>query len=163
MPKTSRPAMITGWGRGKLRFGLVKNVSTSAYFRSMTPDENGWPSTGPNKRKLGALPSETNSLDGTFGSGTGGMSVSPKSPWHIPQHRRPRGMGRGSTGPDKDWVFGIDNGELHAAFLAVRLDPQNAQRHAFVEPVTTITLLEYNNSLASTQRHWRRAWPQDLA
>lgn len=155
--------MITGRVRGKLRFGFGKNVSTSKYFRSMTPTESGLPSIGPNKRTLGALPSETYSSDGTFGPGTGGISVSPNSPWHIPQHRRPRGMGRGSTGPGKDWVFGIDNGGLHVHFLSTRLDPQNTQRHAFVEPLATITLLEYNTSLAATQGHWRRAWPQDLA
>lgn len=118
----------------------AKIVSIREYFRAMTPTENGVPTVGPSKRMLGALPSETDSADGTFGPGTGGMSVSPDSPWPIPHHRRPRGMGRGATGPAQDWVFGIDNGALYAAALAARLDPNNPARHAFVEPTTTMRL-----------------------
>ena len=98
-------------------------MSIRVYFRAMTPTGNGLPSVGPSKRMLGALPSETDSTDGTFGPGTGGMSVSPDSPWHVPHHRRPRGMGRGSTGAARDWVFGIDNDALYVAALAARLDP----------------------------------------
>ena len=132
-------------------------MSIREYFRAMTPTGNGLPSVGPSKRMLGALPSETNSTDGTFGPGTGGMSVSPDSPWYIPHHRRPRWMGRGATGPAQDWVFGIDNGALYVAALAARLDPGNPTMHAFVEPMTTMTLPSYTIALATTQTKWRRA------
>ena len=138
-------------------------IGIREYFRAMTPAENGLPSVGPGKRMLGALPSETNSTDGTFGPGTGGMSVSPDSPWHIPHHRRPRGMGRGATGLAQDWVFGINNGALDDAALKARLDPGNPARHAFVEPLTNITLHAHTSALATTQTAWRRAWPLDLA
>lgn len=65
----------------------------------MRPTDAGLPMVGSSKRMLGVLPSETDSADGTFGPGTGGMSVSPDSPWNVPDHRRPRAMGRGATGP----------------------------------------------------------------
>ena len=138
-------------------------MSISEYFRAMRPTEGGLPFAGTNKRMLGALPSETNSADGTFGPGTGGMSVSPDSPWHIPHHRRPRGMGRGATGPALDWVFGITNEALNFAALTARLDPVNPARHAFVEPLTTMTHSAYDTALMTTQAEWRRTWPQDLA
>src|SRR5664279_5980835 len=117
----------------------------------MTPTEDSLPSVGPSKRSLGALPSETDSADGTFGPGTGGMSVSPDSPWHIPHHRRPRWMGRGATGPTQDGVFGIENKALHVTALAGRPDPSNPAMHAFVEPLTTMTYEEYTTALAGTQ------------
>ena len=91
------------------------------------------------------------------------MSVSPDSPWHIPHHRRPRWSGRGATGPPQDVVFGIENEALHFAALAVRPDPSNPSKHAFVEPLTTMTYLEYTTALVCTQEVWRRLWPQDLA
>ena len=138
-------------------------MTTRDYFRAMTPTEHGLPTVGPNKRRLGALPSETDSVDGTFGPGTGGMSVSPGSPWHIPHHRRPRGMGRGATGPTQDWVFGIESDRLDDATLTARPDPRNPRKHAFVEPLTIVMYLEYYAALASTQTEWRRFWPQDLA
>ena len=138
-------------------------LSFREYFRTMTPMGTGLPVVGPSKRKLGALPTETDSTDGTFGPGTGGMSVSPDSPWHIPHHRRPRGMGRGSTGPAQDWVFCVTNGILYNAKLNARLDPVKPAQHAFLEPLTTITFQEYTAALETTQATWRKAWPQDLA
>ena len=129
----------------------------------MTPTADGLPSVGPSKRSLGALQSETDAADGAFGPGTGGMSVSPDSPWHIPHHRRPRWMGRGATGPAQDGIFGIGNKALHAAALTARLDPSNPTMHAFVEPFTTMTYEDYTTALVRTQTGWRRLWPQDLA
>jgi hypothetical protein len=91
------------------------------------------------------------------------MSVAPDSPWHIPHHRRPRGMGRGATGPAQDAIFGIENDKLHVAALAARSDPTAPAMHAFVEPTTIMTYDEYTTTLARTQEAWRRLWPQDLA
>lgn len=133
------------------------------FFRAMTPTQEGLPSVGPSKRSLGALPSETEAANGTFGPGTGGMSVSPDSPWYIPNHRRPRWMGRGATGPAQDGIFGIRNEALQVAELAARLDPNNPAMHAFVEPLATMTYKDYITALARTQTEWRRLWPQDLA
>ena len=100
---------------------------------------------------LGVLPDETNAPDGTFGPGTGGLSVSPGSLWHVPNHRRPHGMGRGATGPVRDWIFMIDDGGLRATSLSTRLDPVNPIRHAFVEPIRILKLSEYNAVLVTTQ------------
>ena len=138
-------------------------MTITEYFRAMTPTEVGLPSVGPSKRTLGALPTETESADGTFGAGAGGMSVSPDSPWNVPNHRRPRWMGRGATGHTQDGVFSIKNEPLHVAALDARRDPVNPAAHAFVEPFATMTYSEYTTALASTQAAWRRLWPQDLA
>ena len=129
------------------------------YFRAMTPMTSGLPAVGPSKRMLGVLPTETNRTDGTFGPGTGGMSVSPDSVWNVPHHRRPRGMGRGSTGPSQDCVFRIENDALAFASLSARLDPPDSRKHAFVEPLVMIKLEDYTSVLVSTQSSWRRAWP----
>jgi hypothetical protein len=129
------------------------------YFRAMTPTEGERPVLGANKRALGALANETTDITGTFGPGTGGMSVSPDSPWFVPHHRRPRGMGRGSTGPVQDWIFAIGDPALDSASLSARLDPQSPERHAFIEPVTRLTFGDYNAALAATQAAWRRFWP----
>lgn len=138
-------------------------MNSDQYFRAMAPAEDGLPSIGPSKRSLGAVANETNAPDGTFGPGTGGMSVAPKSPWNMPHHRRPRWMGNGSTGPKVDGVFGITDGAFLLATLTARLDPVNPGGHAFVEPLSEMTYVEYSNTLASTRSDWRRHWPQDLA
>ena len=141
---------------GKIKVDGYQIVNIPLYFRAMTPTVSGLPSVGPSKRMLGALPSETNSPDGTFGPGTGGMSIAPDSPWHIPHHRRPREMGKGSTGPAQDWVFVIQNNELNSVELTARLDPRNPVRHAFVEPLVTVSFTAYSSTLANTQNFWRR-------
>ncbi len=139
--------------------GKYNDVSGRQYFRAMTPTEYGLPLVGPGKRRLGVLPTETTMSDGTFGPGTGGMSVSPDSPWHVPHHRRPRGMGKGATGPAEDWVFGIEQDALSPAALAARPDPSNPERHAFIEPTSVMTLPAYAAALSATQWAWRCAWP----
>ena len=72
-------------------------------------------------------------------------------------------MGRGSTRPAVDWIFGVDSNSLAFAALSVRLDPNNSSNHAFVEPLIRLTMDQYNAALAATQQAWRRAWFPDLA
>lgn len=120
------------------------------YFRAMIPTGDGLPLVGSGKRMLGVLPSETTAADGAFGPGTGGMSVSPDSLWHVPHHRRPRRMGRGSTGAAQDWIFAVDQDSLNAASLATRFDPNNPTMHAFIEPVRVLALAAYTAALTAT-------------
>ena len=129
------------------------------YFRSMTPSADGQPIVASSKRSLGVLAEESNAPDGSFGPGTGGLSVSPDSPWNLPNHRRPRGMGRGSTGVATDWVFGIDGLSLTLAELVARPDPNNPMGHAFVEPTKILSHEGYNGMLLKTRTYWRCKWP----
>ena len=125
----------------------------------MTPTVDGLPSFGPSKRMLGVNRDETTAPDGTFGPGTGGMSVAPDSPWNVPNHRRPQGMGRGSTGHCRDWMFVINMVALADADLGVRLDPEHPEIHAFVEPARRLAIEEYAIALGATQTKWRCEWP----
>ena len=133
------------------------------YFRAMIPKDDGVPLVGPGKRKLGVVSEETALADRAFGPGTGGMSVSPDSLWHVPNHRRARPMRRGATGPAQDWIFAIHQSSLRAASLSPRLDPNDPAKHAFVEPLQILAFSAYVAALSTTQATWRRAWPQDLA
>lgn len=78
---------------------------------------------------------------------------------NLPNHRRPRGMGHGSTGPAGDHVFAIGAAPVREAGLVVRRDPARPDKHAFVEPGGTTPLVQYRSALSSTQGHWSRAWP----
>lgn len=109
-------------------------------------------------------------VDGTFrdvhpdhedriAPGTGGMSVAPLSEWNLPNHRRPLGMGRGSTGPREDHVFAVEEDSVARAALVVRPDPSRPTKHAFVEPVELVELPLYEMNLASTRESWVRVWP----
>ena len=68
-------------------------------------------------------------------------------------------MGRGSTGPVSDRVFGVEEAPLAEARLAVRPDPDRPDKHAFVEPVARVGLADYESALASTRPRWVRTWP----
>src|SRR2546430_2606362 len=71
------------------------------YFRTMTRADDGLPVVGRSARSLGVRVPEDIQPDaaGRVVPGQGGMSVAPGSFWNLPNHRRPRGLGRGSTGP----------------------------------------------------------------
>ncbi len=129
------------------------------YFRGMCPATDGLPQIGRSKRTLGVKRDETLSHDGTFGPETGGMSVSLGSLLNVPNHRRPRGFGQGSTGPAGDFIFAIEHPPIVAATLYARADPMRAEAHAFVEPEKCCRYDEYLILLTRTRQHWRRAWP----
>lgn len=131
------------------------------YFRSMTPAPDGLPEVGRSGRTLGVriprdiTPDET----GLVWPGQGGMSVAPDSPWSLPHHRRPRGMGRGSTGPGDDRVFSLAPEALVTHGLVARRDPGAPVVHALVEPARGVRLDEFERSLAATRPCWDQAWP----
>lgn len=131
------------------------------YFRSMTPAEDGLPSVGRSARKLGIRVPQDVKPDaaGVVGPGAGGMSVAPDSVWNLPHHRRPLGMGRGSTGPRQDHVFSVQPAPLRDNGLMARPDPVAPGLHAIVEPVQRVLLEDFERSLAATRPHWTRAWP----
>lgn len=130
-------------------------------FRVMTPFGDGLPLTGRSGRALGVRPDADVRIDaeGRVLPGCGGMSVAPQSMWNLPHHRRPRGMGRGSTGPQSDAVFSLETRVVLAVGLLVRPDPSRPEKHAFVEPPAAMELSSYEGRLTSTRRDWRRVWP----
>jgi hypothetical protein len=130
----------------------------------MTPAEDDLPVVARSARALGVRVGGPNSdvvLDdeGRVAPGTGGMSVAPTSMWNLPNHRRPIGMGRGSTGKEEDRVFSIERENLAKADLKVRLDEYRPTKHAFVEPVEPVVLPSYETKLASARADWVQEWP----
>lgn len=98
--------------------GQVHDAEQSDLHEGNDPDQDGAPKVGPTARALGVRPDEISvDGDGRALPGTGGMSVSPDSVWNLPNHRRPRGMGRGSTGPASDRVYAIREDALTAHAL----------------------------------------------
>jgi hypothetical protein len=91
--------------------------------------------------------------------GTGGMSVAPGSMWNVPNHRRPRGMLRGSTGHAGDRVYSIEPAEIVNQPLSVRPHPPGSTLHAHVEPSRQMSLVAYEDALAATRPSWIQAWP----
>ena len=131
------------------------------YYRAMSPDLDGLPKIGRNARMLGVRVPEDIAPDekGMVRPGIGGMSVAPGSPWTVPNHRRPRGMHRGSTGPSGDYLYSIADASIPVASLAFRLDTEHPQLHAFVEPATSVEHSTYEANLANTRGHWRKVLP----
>ncbi|OGK81165.1 MAG: hypothetical protein A2050_05905 [Candidatus Rokubacteria bacterium GWA2_73_35] len=131
------------------------------YFRAMTPHVDGLPMRGRSARTLGVrVPQDVNpDAAGYVNPGTGGLSVAPDSMWHVPNHRRPRGMGHGSTGPVQDHVFSIAPVALRDNRLVARRDPVAPIVHALIEPQQRVRLEEFERSLDATRPWWQQAWP----
>ena len=122
-------------------------------FRGMKEDANGMPEIGEISRGLGVRPGfdvRAKDLGDLVGSGQGGMSVSPDDPQSLPYFRRPPALG----GTSKDPVWRITVADL-GPDLQYRPDPTHAG-HGFVEPSRSMTLAEYQQALAQTQRHWQK-------
>ncbi len=123
----------------------------------MTPSEDGLPLVGPSARCLGLRRAEVtcNADDVVV---TGGMSVAPASPWNLPPHRRPKRMGRASTGPNGDWVFEIVEHALTSQQLALTHD---APDHALVHGREACRFDELTERLALTRPSWTRCTQED--
>ena len=91
--------------------------------------------------------------------GIGGMSVSPDSIWNLPAHRRPRTMGRGSTGHACDAVYETTLRALIPYTLSVRRDPDSPTTHAFVEPALRRPLADYQKSIGDSRPMWKKVEP----
>ena len=132
-------------------------MTGKCFFRSMTPDVDGLPRVGRNRRSLGVTPDDVRLRpDGWLEPGCGGMSVAPDSIENLPNHRRPRAWGRGSVGPDADRIYSINREEVEEAGLTIRLDTET---HGIVEPASPVPVAAYEDSLESTRPDWERAWP----
>ena len=131
------------------------------YFRAMTPDADGLPLVGQSARKLGVrVPQDViPNAAGDVVPGTGGMSVAPDSMWSLPNHRRPQGLGRGSTGPAQDHVFSVTPRSLQEHGLTARPDPAAPVVHALVEPIRSVSLGAFEQALTATRANWRVEWP----
>jgi hypothetical protein len=140
---------------------MAQFFDENSFFRAMTPDVNGLPQTGRSARMLGVRIPEDIAADekGFVNPETGGMSVSPNSAWNIPPHRRPRGVGKGSSGRIDDCIYSLMNTALPIDKLIVRLDPEYPLRHAFVEPAIVMPLAGYESELAATRNDWKQVWP----
>ncbi len=139
-PETPRRAL-------RFRFGSGRVV-----FRAMKEDENQQPVLGQSARTLGArlgvdIPADER---GHVKSGTGGMSVTPREFSNLPRHRLPRAYG----GTGKDYLFGLDLDELPET-LVYRPDPDDPERHGFIEPSFRMPFGEYERQLENTSFLWR--------
>lgn len=132
------------------------------YFRAMRADVDALPVVGRSAWSLGVrVPADIQpSSDGLVHPATGGMSVAPGTVWNVPNHRRPRGLAGGSTGPSGDRIYSIEEAPIHLNDLSIRPDPARPDRHAFVEPARDVSLEIYESSLAATRPSWKQVWPE---
>jgi|WetSurMetagenome_2_1015567.scaffolds.fasta_scaffold108678_3 hypothetical protein len=140
---------------------MAQYFDEDAFFRAMIPNVEGFPQIGRSASQLGVrIPEDIEPDENSFVKpGIGGMSVAPKSALNVPNYRRPRGMGMGSTGKKDNRMYALSHADIPADKLSVRLDPQNPEVHAFVEPAILIRLAIYESYLANTQGKWRQVWP----
>jgi hypothetical protein len=133
----------------------------NSLFMAMTPDVDGFPQTGRSARMLGIRVPEDIAVDekGFVKPETGGMSVAPNSAWNVPTHRRPRGIGNGSSGRIDDRIYALSIAALPFDKLKMRLDPEFPRQHAFVEPAIMIEFAGYERDLAATRNDWKQVWP----
>lgn len=121
----------------------------------MKYEADGLPECGPSKRTLGAKEGEEGDIpvddNGMVKPDTGGMSVSPPPPEHLPDYRRPPKYG-GTVKKAK--LYEIDTNELPEA-LKARSDPNNPERHVFIEPAWEMSFEDYEQVLENTRLLWR--------
>jgi RHS repeat-associated protein len=120
-------------------------------YRSMKGDRA--PELGPSKRTLGAVigpppRGDIEVCDGCVRPGTGGMSVSPDSPWNLPEFRRPPSFG--GTGKDRVWV-------IQESALGIDLKfKQDTPTHGGIEPARVMTPEDFQKALAATVERWKK-------
>ena len=125
----------------------------------MKVDPDGGPKVEPSARGLGVRVGRDVPDARKIVPGHGGMSVSPRSIWNVPAHRRPRRLGLGSTGPDSDRVYVIAQSAIENHGLRVRLDPKVPEVHGFIEPSNTEPTEAYLKRVAATRSDWRNGEP----
>jgi hypothetical protein len=127
------------------------------YYRTMTPEADGFPCLGRSRRRLGVKtdgkdPDVEVQTGNMVVPGKGGMSVYVNSPRKMPYHRLPVEWGGSQR---KDLLFRL-SGEslpdhLHARPVALP--------HAEIEPRRRMDLEEYEAALAGTRTLWKVASP----
>jgi hypothetical protein len=101
----------------------------------------------PSARSLGVRPGDDIPvINGRVSPGSGGMSVAPDGPMHLPDHRRPPNFG--GTGKDPVWEIAIDS---LGNDLIFRQDKPN---HGLVEPAREMSIDEFQQALAGLAPKW---------
>jgi hypothetical protein len=122
-------------------------------YRAMIPAANGEPACGSTARTLGVRLEVDIAVDacGQVYPGTGGMSVAPDSPTHLPRHRRTPEFG--GTGKDPLWC-------IQEAYLGPMLrylpDRVSRPQHGVIESAIPMTFDAYQQALEATSRYWTR-------
>ncbi len=104
--------------------------------------------------------------DGCVHPGRGGMSVSP-SVDALPPHRLSRRLHNAypdrfpdASAPNNVRCWSMGKGAFAedqvAERLSLRLDPDDPERHGFVEPDAKMNLVDYEAALAATRDQWQR-------
>lgn len=124
----------------------------SSLYRAMKADAQGCPVCEPSARGLGLRVPVDIALgpDALCRPASGGLSVAPDSPLHLPQHRRPVQLG----GTGRDPVFSTE-AEALPLTLAYRPDPRAASQHGFIEPARPVSLEALQRDLCQTASLWR--------
>ncbi|HHH30111.1 MAG TPA: RHS repeat-associated core domain-containing protein, partial [Polyangiaceae bacterium] len=121
-------------------------------YRGMRETPEG-PQTGPTARTLGARPDKDIPVDdGRVVPGTGGISVSPDDPRHLPPHRRPKEFG----GTGKDPVWELDTNDLGPH---LQYDEDKPGQHGTIQPAYPMSLEDFQTHLAETQGKWKKVDP----
>ncbi|HEY5959169.1 MAG TPA: hypothetical protein VIV60_21575 [Polyangiaceae bacterium] len=83
---------------------------------------------------------------------TGGLSTTPDDPALLPPHVRPPSLG----GKGKLPLFALDVSLLDNS-LTPRRDPKNPNKHAFIEPDSTMELSALQGHLCGSRHAWQGA------
>lgn len=112
---------------------------------------DGLPLVGTTARYLAVRPNVDIPVDrdGFVGPGTGGMSVSPPPITNLHPLRLPRAAG----GFGRDPVFEVETDDLPEA-LAYRPDPDDPERHGFIEPISRMPFEGYESAVRATRELW---------
>lgn len=132
---------------------------------------DGQPEVGRAKNMLGVLvgPGAEDDIrehGGQVSPGTGGMSVSPTQDtlplFRIPKRLREKYPDRfpEATGKNSHHCWSMGEGEFHAGpfapDLVFRPDPDDAEKHGFVEPERETSVQEYEEAITATRPQWTR-------
>jgi hypothetical protein len=105
------------------------------------------PDIGPGARTLGVRPDvDIPVVKGMVMPATGGLSVAPDTPNHLPSHRRPAAFG--GTGKDPIWSLDLDRLERDLTFR------QDQSKHGVIEPARPMSITEFQQALADTASKW---------
>lgn len=120
----------------------------------MKPASDGKPLCGSFANELGVRPKVDITPDdtGRVHPHTGGMSTTPDNPAWLPPHVRPASFGGKGRLP----IFVIELPCLTES-LALRRDPRNPLKHAFIEPAAAMLLSDLQAHLCNSRTAWQEA------
>lgn len=128
-------------------------------YRVMKPETEEKPAVGRSATSLGVrIPQDIQpDENGLVEPGQGGMSVSP-SLQDLPDFLVPERLEYlvpGASGRDKHRVWRMGEGDFTASAVSADLSLRpDKPGHGLVEPASRMTLTEYENALAATQKQW---------